>query len=66
MNVHINGENYPCASGLTIGQLLTRLNLQQDRVVIELNQKILNAADNINTKLHEADKLEIIQFVGGG
>ena len=66
MNMHVNGENYQFDAGLTIGQLLKQLDLQPDRVVLELNQNILNTTDNINTELHEEDKLEIIQFVGGG
>ncbi len=66
MNMHVNGENHQFDAGLTIGQLLKQLDLQADRVVLELNQNILNITDNINTELHEKDKLEIIQFVGGG
>jgi sulfur carrier protein len=66
MNMLVNGENYQFDAGLTIGQLLKQLDLQPDRVVLELNQNIINITDNINTELHEKDKLEIIQFVGGG
>lgn len=66
MNMHVNGENYQFQAGLTIGQLLKQLELQPDRVVLELNQSILNTTNNINTELREEDKLEIIQFVGGG
>ena len=66
MNMHVNGEIFQFDAGLTIGQLLKQLALQPDRIVLELNQNILNTTDNINTELHEEDKLEIIQFVGGG
>lgn len=66
MNLHVNGENYQSDTGLTIGQLLNQLDLQAGRVVLELNQNILNNTDNLNTELQEGDKLEIIQFVGGG
>jgi thiamine biosynthesis protein ThiS len=66
MTLYVNGENYQSDTSLTIGQLLKRLDLQPERVVLELNQTILNATENINTELHDGDKLEIIQFVGGG
>lgn len=66
MNLYVNGAEFQFDSGSSIGELLALLNLQSDRVVLELNQTILNTADNINTQLHEGDKLEIIQFVGGG
>jgi sulfur carrier protein len=66
MNLYINGETYSTDSELTIRQLLKRLELHPDRVVLELNQNIINIADQADTELQEADKLEIIQFVGGG
>ena len=66
MNLHLNGVEFQFDTGSTIGQLLKQLDLHSDRVVLELNQNILNTADNINTQLLEGDKLEIIQFVGGG
>ena len=66
MKMLVNGESYRFDAGLTIGQLLKQLDLQPDRVVLELNQNILKITDNINTELCEKDKLEIIQFVGGG
>ena len=66
MILHVNGAHYQADPGLTIGQLLDRLNLRPERVVLELNQNILNATENLTAELHEGDRLEIIQFVGGG
>ncbi len=66
MNLQVNGAEFQFDTGSSIGQLLKQLDLHPDRVVLELNQNILNTADNINTQLHDGDKLEIIQFVGGG
>jgi len=66
MNMRVNGEDYQAETGLTIGQLLHRLGLQAERVVLEINTNIINAADSTDTELHDGDNLEIIQFVGGG
>ena len=66
MILRLNGEDYQFESGLTIQQLLKQLDLRAERVVLELNQNILNSTESIHTELHEGDNLEIIQFVGGG
>jgi len=66
MKITLNGEEREFGSELTIGELLTELGLQSNRVVIELNREILNLAEALPRQLKSADKLEIIQFVGGG
>ncbi len=66
MNLQVNGKNYQSDTDLTLGQLFKQLDLSPERVVIELNQKILQTTDNLDTELREGDQLEIIQFVGGG
>ncbi len=66
MNLRINGQQHTLEKGVTINRLLTQLELQPERVVLELNHQILDMAESLNIELHENDQLEIIQFVGGG
>ncbi|MCF6178458.1 MAG: sulfur carrier protein ThiS [Geopsychrobacter sp.] len=66
MNFQLNGQSHQTVAGTTIGSLLAELQLQPERVVLELNQVILNANEYREQQLKEGDKLEIIQFVGGG
>ncbi len=66
MNLLINGEQRTLEKGTTVCTLLNQLQLQPERVVLELNRQILSAAQGSETELHEGDQLEIIQFVGGG
>ena len=47
-------------------RLLELLQLKSDRVAIELNGAIVARATWNETQLHTDDKLEIVQFVGGG
>jgi len=65
MQLKINGQNREFDAQLTISALLQQLQLAPERVVIELNTKILPAEAH-NTALKDGDTLEIIQFVGGG
>jgi thiamine biosynthesis protein ThiS len=49
-----------------LDDLLTVLGLKQDRVAVEHNGAIVSRAEWATTALAEADRLEIVHFVGGG
>ncbi len=66
MKVTINGKNETLESGTTIYQLLTIRNLRPEKIVIELNQKIVEKENLEAVELKKNDTLEIISFVGGG
>lgn len=65
MEVVINGKN-ETGDYTTVGDLLRLRTLDPRAVVVELNRKILAAADFDSTSLQEGDAVEIIQFVAGG
>ena len=46
--------------------LLQQLGLKADRVAVELNREIVARGSWESTPLKEGDRLEIVQFVGGG
>lgn len=62
----INGKNYEFQQGITISELLEKLNLEEGKVVVELNFDIIDKALYKSVKLKEEDSLEVISFVGGG
>jgi thiamine biosynthesis protein ThiS len=64
--VTINGEARDIAEGLTVADLVPLLELQAERLAIEVNRKIVRRALWPETALGEGDKIEIVQFVGGG
>ena len=66
MLLQINGQNRECPAPLNIVQLLQHLELAAERVVVELNREILTAEKLADIQLKDGDKLELIQFVGGG
>lgn len=66
MNLTINGAPHEIEENLTIEALLDKLNLAPERVVLELNREILTTRDALPRQLKHDDRLEIIQFVGGG
>ncbi len=66
MKITINGEKKEYRDQLTVLELLQHLNLQPERVVVEINRTILSPAAHDDTKLKTGDIVELIQFVGGG
>ena len=65
MNLTINGElrHLPAE---TLGALVQHLGMKPDRVAIELNGEIVPREQWPQTPLKDGDRLEIVQFVGGG
>jgi thiamine biosynthesis protein ThiS len=65
MNLTINGEPQS-SSADTLSALVEQLGMKSDRVAIELNREIVPRDRWPQTPLREGDRLEIVQFVGGG
>jgi sulfur carrier protein len=66
MKVQINGENRDFEESLPLSALVDRLGMKADRVAVELNRNIVPRAQWAETQVAEGDRLEIVQFVGGG
>jgi thiamine biosynthesis protein ThiS len=64
--VEVNGETREAPAGTNVVGLLEQLGLNTGRVAIEYNFKILPRAQWESTRLAVGDRLEIVQFVGGG
>lgn len=62
----VNGKIIAFQEGMTIEDLLKELNLNSNRVVVELDKEIIPKEDFSKTFLKESSKLEVISFVGGG
>jgi thiamine biosynthesis protein ThiS len=66
MKLHINGEEKPFDSALTLAALIESLGMKADRVAVELNRDIAPRDRWSEIQLNEGDRLEIVHFVGGG
>lgn len=62
----INGEEKALACPTVLSELLTQRGYRAAFVAIELNGNIIKQADFGSTTITDADKLEIVSFVGGG
>ncbi len=66
MNLILNGKKTPFTPSETLAQLLQRLGIHPHKLAVELNEAIIPANAYANTPLTDGDRIEIIQFVGGG
>jgi sulfur carrier protein len=66
MKVFINGETREIESELNLRQLLEKFDLPDARIAVELNKQVVRKKDWENVFVKDADKIEIVHFVGGG
>lgn len=66
MRIEINGEPREVPPDLTVLLLIESLGLSGKPVAVERNAAIVPRAAHGDTRLSEGDRLEVVQFVGGG
>ncbi|AMN36120.1 sulfur carrier protein ThiS [Clostridium perfringens] len=62
----VNGKKVEKGELNTVYDLLKSLNVNSNRVVVELNKEIVNSCNYNKILLNHEDVIEIIAFVGGG
>ena len=70
MTIILNGETLEIAPGTTVAMLVQRLSQETGRdprgVAVERNREIVPKSEHAMTVLEDGDRLELVQFVGGG
>ncbi|MEW6208914.1 MAG: sulfur carrier protein ThiS [Acidobacteriota bacterium] len=66
MVIIVNGERREVESGTTVAGLITLLELKPERLAVEVNRAIIRRGEWSSTLLAEGDRVEIVNFVGGG
>jgi len=66
MILEINGETRTISPVSNVRELLQLLGVAEGRVAVELNRKIIRRGDWEKTAISNMDRVEIVQFVGGG
>jgi len=66
IEITVNGEPQTAPKGQTILGLLQQLELDPQRVAVELDRRIVKQPYWTETVLRHGAQLEIVQFVGGG
>ena len=64
--IQLNGTPYEIHDGTNLNELLNKLKIRKNKVAIEVNGEIVEKNKYPNLILNENDKVEIVQFIGGG
>ncbi len=66
MHIQVNGEPRQVREEINVTGLLQDLQLNVERVAVEINLEILDQRDFDARMLQEGDRIEIMSFIGGG
>jgi sulfur carrier protein len=66
MNLFLNGEATSAPDNATVEALLDQLGFPRKGVAVERNREIVPKSLYSTTRLADGDRIEIVQFVGGG
>jgi sulfur carrier protein len=66
MTIIVNGQERTIEEGATLLELLKALGLEGKVMAAAVNMEIVKQDSWGEHKLHESDKLELLDFVGGG
>ena len=64
--IQLNGKKVKIQRDLSIKDLIKKYRLKENKIAIELNGTILPKHHYKNKKVKNIDKIEIVQFIGGG
>ena len=66
MRITLNGESFELDQPLSVEELLQKLEIDSRRVAVEHNLVILKRHAFAATLVGDGDRVEIVNFVGGG
>ena len=64
--IQINGKKVVIKQNFSVQNVLKKYKLNKKKVAVELNGKILPQNEYKKKNLKNNDKIEIVQFIGGG
>ncbi len=66
MKIILNGEEKSLENPVTVSQLLADMGMAQKRVAVEVNLEIVPRSEHGQFQLKDADRIEVVQAIGGG
>ena len=66
MQLTVNGDPHDLPDTLSVAELLARFGVTATRVAVEVNEDVVPRGTYESRRLTAGDRIEIVQFVGGG
>tara|TARA_Y100001970_G_scaffold140634_1_gene173180 strand:- start:12285 stop:12488 length:204 start_codon:yes stop_codon:yes gene_type:complete len=64
--IQLNGKKISILANISVRDLVKKYKLKEKKIAIEVNGIILPKQNYAKKKLKNNDKIEIVQFIGGG
>jgi thiamine biosynthesis protein ThiS len=66
MRIQLNGQEHVLPGTMSVAALVERLGFDMRKIAVERNLEIVPRSVYAATELSEGDRVEIVNFVGGG
>ena len=66
IKISVNGKQMQIIPKLSMKNLIVKLKMPENKIAIELNNKIIDKKQISKIQLKKGDKIEIVHFIGGG
>lgn len=66
MKITVNGESREIPENTTAIDLLSLLEMQNDKIAMEVNMEIVPRSQHSEFRFSDGDKVEIVRAIGGG
>lgn len=66
MQIFLNGDKRTLAQDITVADLITELNLADQRLAVEVNAELVPRSTFSSHHLKAGDEIEIVHAIGGG
>ncbi|KRG08546.1 sulfur carrier protein ThiS [Staphylococcus sp. NAM3COL9] len=66
MKCIINGDNFTFDKALSIQEVIQKLDLDETRMIVEHNEQLIQHGQFSKQQVTDEDRLELLEFVGGG
>lgn len=66
IEILVNGRPRPAGGSMSVADLVRELGVQTDLVAVEINRDLVPRRSWDSRLLSDGDRVEIVEFVGGG
>lgn len=64
--ITVNGSTFEGKDGMTVEELIKEHGFRMTFIAVEVNGRIIKKDEYSSTQLNDGDKVEVVNFVGGG
>ncbi|MBJ56965.1 MAG: thiamine biosynthesis protein ThiS [Rickettsiales bacterium] len=66
INIYINGDKKLVNINCSLNDILENFKIDRKKIAVEINQKVISKSLYNSTVIKADDRIEIVQFIGGG